>query len=421
MKKTLSALVITLLLINPVLATSIPTVNDIVSPIDAGKYTITGTAEPGAKITITGGPYELSPIYADDSTGYWEKTVTLSQETDNNFSITAVGTDEETSEAVHIVIVEGQHEAESYEEITGEDRTAPNAPSVDTPTSPVDADTAIIKGVTESHITISISGADIVQTTSDSAGSFSVQVDLSQNTNNIFYVSAIDGSNNMSSSTRVEIDEISAEEETEANDQETEVDNLEITFPDIDEHWGQTYIEELATDGVVNGYDNGTFGPDNYITRAEITKIALNAFDYEVNSTDEAFTDLEEGAWYVNYVNVAAKFGIINGYDDGTFAPNQYVNRAEALKVLFEASGVAEMAGAHIFLGSEDSWENPFPDVTDDAWYYEYLMQAYTAEILSGYVDGTFGPANNITRAEVCKIVLNLIELKQAIVATPTI
>lgn len=488
-------------------ATAPPTVDNVTSPIDAGKYTLTGTAEAEAKITITGGHYELSPIYADEN-GYWEKTVTLIQESTNTFSITAYGADEETSSAVVVTIEEGEEITQEYETTYSVDRTAPNEPMVDAPESPVDADTAIITGTTEASITVIVTGDASEETTSNSLGEFSIEVNLIQNEINKFYVAAIDDSGNMSSTTKVEIIESGPEDTTEEpvepsgytisiedfafvedtleiyegdsvtwtnndstdhtissdqfEDSETLVNGDTYTlsfdtagtyyyicglhptmtgtitvleyeveaepetavtadFPDIDGHWAEDYIVELATEEVINGYDDGTFGPDNYITRAEITKIALNAFGYDTYAADSAFSDVADDAWYADYVNSAAEYEIIGEYDDGTFLPGEYVNRAEAMKILIGASGIVDMAGAHIFIGEEDSWYNPFPDVESGAWYYQYIMQGFSGGIISGYVDGTFGPGNNITRAEVCKVVLNLTELKLEIAATPTI
>ena len=375
-----------------------------------------------------GGPSELSPVYADDETGYWEKTVSLTQETTNIFSVTAQGADNTQSSAVTVTIVEGIEEAAEYEAQTGSDRTAPSAPEVDDIESPVDADFVILTGTAEANSTIIISGADTEETTVDSFGTFSIEVNLDQDAINKFNINAMDDAGNISSTTKIEIEEISeeagegnTEEDDEQDHESAEAPEEEISFPDTEGHWAETYVEELAAEEVVGGYENGNFGPNDYITRAAITKIALNAFEYEVENAESNFIDLESGAWYEDYVNSAYEYDIIGGYDDGTFKPDGYVNRAEALKILFVASGIANMDGASIFIGSATTWENDFSDISTNDWFYEYVMQSSTGGIVSGYTDFTFGPQNYITRAEVCKIVSKMLDLKTEIIATPTI
>lgn len=422
----IAGIIIALVLILSVGATQSPVVNDPVSPIDADKTTLSGTAEPGAKIVVMGGPSELSPAYADE-TGYWEKTVSLTQETTNVFSVTAEGTDDTQSSAVTVTIVEGVEAAAEYEEQTGADRTAPDAPEVDEISSPVDADSVILTGTAEPNSTIIVSGADGEETSVNSSGTFSIEVDLDQDAINKFNVNAMDASGNISSTTKIEIEEISAkaseesEEENYNNSANEEDAREEISFSDTEGHWAEEYIEALAATKVVGGYENGNFGPNDYITRAAITKIALNAFEYEIVLGDSDFTDLENDAWYEDYVNSAREYGIIGGYDDGTFRPNGHVNRAEALKILLIASGIANMEGSSVFIGNAATWENNFSDVSASDWFYEYVMQSETGGIVSGYSDGTFGPQNYITRAEVCKIVSKMLDLKREILSTPTI
>ncbi len=407
-------------------ATVSPIINTPPSPIDADKITLTGTAEPNSKITVTGGAYQISPTYADE-TGYWEKTVSLIQESENVFYVFATGVDGQPSDSVTATIIESAEQAAEYEASSGISMTAPDSPTVDPVESPIDADSITLTGTAKAGVEIMVSGDAIEYTTTNSSGEFSVEVDLEQNATSKFYISAISDSDLISEAVKIEIEEIS-EETSEPEEEETHDtaegntdETVSVNFPDITGHWAEDDIIELAEMGIVNGYDNGNFGPNDYITRAAITKIALNAFEYDVYEANSAFTDISDGVWYENYVNSAYEYGVINGYSDGTFKPGNYVNRAEAMKILLTASGIPDTAGAYIFIGNEDSWENPFSDVSTEDWFYEYVMQAYTGEIVSGYADGTFGGGNNITRAEVCKIVLNLLDLEDEIKATPTI
>ncbi|MFA6529082.1 MAG: S-layer homology domain-containing protein [Candidatus Gracilibacteria bacterium] len=401
-------------------ATTSPIIDTPPSPVDAEKITLTGTSEPNAQIIVTGGPYELSPTYADE-TGAWSKTITLIQESNNTYSVVAVGEDGNPSTPVTVEIVEGVEATQEYEASSGISHSAPEIPTVNEVTSPVDSDIITITGTAQENSTIIITGSDTTEGEVLSDGTFAIEVELEQNKQNTFYISAANELGMMSESVKVIVEEFGEVGEVEEDTEEEVNSETEITFSDISGHWGEDYITELAGQGVVGGYSDGTFGPNNYITRAEITKIALGAFEYEIGSYENKFSDVEAGAWYEDYITSAYEEGILSGYTDGTFKPGNYINRAEALKILLNGSKIEELDGSEKFLGTETDWENTFTDVSSNDWYYEYVMKAYTGGIVSGYSSTSFAPGNNITRAEACKIVINLINLIEEIKATPTI
>jgi len=199
---------------------------------------------------------------------------------------------------------------------------------------------------------------------------------------------------------------LTVQESTDTDDQDQDPDDdtgdedIAEPFEDIDGHWAEEYINDLREKGIISGKSEGIFMPDALITRAELTKIALLAFGFEVpESVDEKpFPDVEINAWYARYIAAAEINGVVDGYPDGTFMPNQVINRVEALKVLLEA--------ARLDLDSAPT--ATFPDTEADAWYSKYINYAIQYAIVSGYSsgedEGNFGPANNITRAEVAKI-----------------
>ncbi|EKD63346.1 MAG: S-layer protein [uncultured bacterium] len=421
-----AGLIITAVITFTTTATQPPVVDTPPSPVDAEKITLTGTAEPNAQIIVTGGPYELSPTYADE-TGAWSKTVALGQESTNLYSVVAVGADGDQSSSVTVEIVEGVEVAAEYEASSGISHSAPETPTVNEITSPVDSDIMTITGTAETDATVIVTGSDTGETDVLYDGTFAIEVELEQNAVNTFYVSAANEFNMMSSSVKVTIEEISEnvteleEDQTHDAAEEEEEELEEISFSDTTGHWAEDYIIDLAEQGTVGGYSDGTFGPNNYITRAEITKIALGAFEYEIGSHENKFSDVESDAWYEDYITSAYDEDIVGGYTDGTFKPGNYINRAEALKILLKGSKIEDLDGSEKFLGTESDWNNSFTDVSESDWFYEYVMKAYTGGIVSGYSSTLFAPGNNITRAETCKIVINLLNLIEEIKATPTI
>jgi hypothetical protein len=99
-------------------------------------------------------------------------------------------------------------------------------------------------------------------------------------------------------------------------------------FPDVHaDRWSSKHIATLAVGAILEGYPDGTFRPGNYITRAELATIAARFDELSFLETN-VFPDVE-GHWAEKYINSAAKKGWVEGYPDGTFKPDQYITRAE--------------------------------------------------------------------------------------------
>lgn len=117
-------------------------------------------------------------------------------------------------------------------------------------------------------------------------------------------------------------------------------------------HSAESAIGKLMSVGVIEGFPDGTVRPDGLITRAEFSKIAVVAMGLEEAAASvmgpTPFTDTVDGAWYSGYVNVAASNGLILGYPDGTFGPNRNLTNNEAITILVRLLGmgpVVEKAG----------------------------------------------------------------------------
>lgn len=130
-------------------------------------------------------------------------------------------------------------------------------------------------------------------------------------------------------------------------------------FIDVDGYAWENSINYLRENEVVGGYDDGSFKPEKLINRAEFTKIIMGArFADEVNSSQNknCFPDVAAGQWFTEYVCLAKEKGIVMGYPDGTFKPEQTIQQAEALKILLLA------------------YDQPIE--TAGAWYEQYLNTA---------------------------------------------
>lgn len=181
-----------------------------------------------------------------------------------------------------------------------------------------------------------------------------------------------------------------------ASMQETKKEAAKINFKDIATHWAKTYIEDISSRGIINGYPDGNYKPDNNISRAELVKIAVKMFGLKVADkiTENPFKDVPASEWYGPYIKVALDSKIVKGYDEGTFRPNHNVTRVEALKILLEAAKVTLPTNV----------KSPFTDVINSGWYAPYVEFAVSNGLANGYSKEKFEPARFITRAEVAKI-----------------
>ncbi len=173
---------------------------------------------------------------------------------------------------------------------------------------------------------------------------------------------------------------------------------------DIDGHWSEIYVRRLYELCVVEGYsENQTFRPNQYITRAELTKMALAAakIGRELNCKTDAcgtpFTDLQ--GWQGQWIRAAYDRGIIIGFDNSrTFLPNREITRAEATKVVLATFGLQPVYVEHSF----------FFDVT--GWATGWIEKAHLLGFVQGIGQGNFAPERPITRAEAAKIIAKALE-----------
>ena len=155
-------------------------------------------------------------------------------------------------------------------------------------------------------------------------------------------------------------------------DEDVRDDNLTTynTFPDVDEdYWANTAISTMASLGVINGRNSGLFDPDAYITRAEFAAICAR-FDDSGVSGITTFTDTV-GHWAEDEISRAAALGWIQGYSDGTFRPNQYITRAQAVTMINRVLCRLPEDTDDLLSGM-----NTWTDCHEDDWFYLAIQEA---------------------------------------------
>lgn len=144
------------------------------------------------------------------------------------------------------------------------------------------------------------------------------------------------------------------------------------TFSDVAKsHWAANYIGYMQQFGIITGYADGSFRPDASVTRAEFAAIA-SRFE-KLTEGNKSFSDVPSSHWAAKYINFAATRGWVNGYADGTFQPNNSITRAEVAAVTCR---LLERNADQSYIRSHLSELRAFTDVSESHWAYWYTMEA---------------------------------------------
>lgn len=144
------------------------------------------------------------------------------------------------------------------------------------------------------------------------------------------------------------------------------------TFSDVAKsHWAANYIGYMQQFGIITGYADGSFRPDASVTRAEFAAIA-SRFERLTEGT-KSFSDVPSSHWAAKYINFAATRGWVNGYADGTFRPNNSITRAEVAAVTCR---LLERNADQSYIRSHLSELRAFTDVSESHWAYWYTIEA---------------------------------------------
>lgn len=181
-------------------------------------------------------------------------------------------------------------------------------------------------------------------------------------------------------------------------------------FQDVSTNdWFHQYTSYLADQGIIS--PNPRFNPYKPLTRAELVKMAVGAANrLGIESHEEEaplFCDVPTNHWAITYINQLARRQVISGTattncsTQRNFYPERSISRAETIKIVFEVFGIGNQGTAR------------FSDVANTMWYSSYINSADQLRIVSGYTDGTFRPNATISRAEMSKVLVNVIRYYQ--------
>lgn len=172
-------------------------------------------------------------------------------------------------------------------------------------------------------------------------------------------------------------------------------------FYDINDHWAYSYIAAMVDAEVLNGYEDGNFRPDWTVTRAEFATMLVKSGTFDRSGYRGEFYDVNSADWHSTYVQTAYDKGWMNGYSDGTFAPDAPITRLEMAAIIGRIVGP--------YTGSttvgEDMINNVFWDGYEiPEWAYKDVAYVLETGIMQGVNDYQFLPYYYTTRAEAATV-----------------
>ena len=183
-----------------------------------------------------------------------------------------------------------------------------------------------------------------------------------------------------------------------------------LEFEDAASHWAKDAINDMGSRMVVNGTGEGLFSPNRYITRAEFAAILIRGLGLKPDSAAGRFSDVKTSDWYSAAIGTAYAYGLLNGYEDGTFRPKENITREQALRMLSKAIALTNLQAGASDLSEEERLQI-FKDADRiSAWAVSGVADSVRAGLVSGRASGELAPKAFISRAEVATLMQRLLQ-----------
>ncbi|MFC0214027.1 tandem-95 repeat protein [Paenibacillus chartarius] len=188
------------------------------------------------------------------------------------------------------------------------------------------------------------------------------------------------------------------------------------TFNDVEQHWSKDDVNDMGSRLIIQGISDAEFAPEQAITRAEFAAIVGRGLGLskEQGSSAVSFKDVAASDWYNEAVKNVSSYGLVNGYEDGTFQPNRTITRVEAMAILARAM---KLAGLSTIQDSEEAAAvvDSFRDSQQiGAWARQAVASVVVRGVVQGY-NNELAPSDQITRAQTAAMVRRLLQHSELI------
>ncbi|MGP0586030.1 S-layer homology domain-containing protein [Paenibacillus timonensis] len=188
-----------------------------------------------------------------------------------------------------------------------------------------------------------------------------------------------------------------------------------LEFSDVSQHWAKDAVNDMGSRMVVDGFGDQRFNPNQIITRAEFAAIIVRGLGLEMEKEGKEFPDVAPTAWYDSAVKTAYAHQLIEGFEDGSFRPNEQITREQAMAIIAKAMVITELQAKQ---SGEDGGAGlqTFQDAaTASRWAVDSIEACLDAGVVTGRSMKELAPKASITRAEVAAIVQRLLQKSELI------
>jgi len=177
-----------------------------------------------------------------------------------------------------------------------------------------------------------------------------------------------------------------------------------VAVKTVENHWAKETVNDLAVRLVI--FDPETFDPNKAITRADFAEYIVRALGLyrEGYKHENKFADVKITGARTKAILIANEYGIVSGYPDGTFRPEQQITREEAMAMYQRAMGVTKLTGS-----DRDRYQNYTDFIQVSSWAEESVKEALSAHVFNGTSATTISPTSNLTYAETAQAIKNLL------------
>jgi|GEM_PF-3820111 len=182
-----------------------------------------------------------------------------------------------------------------------------------------------------------------------------------------------------------------------------------LQFADMSQHWAEATVNDMASRLIVNGTSQGVFSPNETVTRAEFAAMLVRGLGLSVKSEASVFSDVKQADWYYGVVQTAHAYGLIDGFEDGTFQPNLAITREQAMHIVAKAMVIT---GLNKKLAVQDANQalQAYGDAQSaSAWAMKGVVNSIGAGIVQGRSERELAPQALLTRAEVAVMIHRLL------------
>ncbi len=188
-----------------------------------------------------------------------------------------------------------------------------------------------------------------------------------------------------------------------------------LEFNDMTNHWAKTAVNDMGSRMVIGGTGNGLFYPEIGITRAEFAAIIVRGLGLKLEHGKSPFSDVESADWYSSAIQTAYAYRLISGFEDGTFRPNETITREQAMVILSRAMEITGLKSKLPF----QPWDAALRSRSDltnvSEWALSSVAECVQAGIVTGRSGNMLAPREMITRAEAAVMIERLLKQSELI------